>query len=69
MKNFLKIASIASIVLSVTVLSACNTVHGFGQDLQNLGSAIDKSGNKSADKKSDSNTSSGDSGVVVTPVK
>ena len=63
MKNFLKIASI---VLSVAVLSACNTIHGLGQDLQNLGSAIDKSG----DKKHDSNTSSsGNSGVVVTPVK
>jgi|GEM_PF-565104 predicted small secreted protein len=62
MKHFFKIASI---VLSVTVLPACNTIHGLGQDLQNLGSAIDKSG----DKKPDSNASSGNSGVVVTPVK
>ena len=63
MKNILKIASI---VLVVVMLPACNTIYGLGQDLQNLGSAIDKSG----DKKSDSNTSSsGNSGVVVTPVK
>jgi predicted small secreted protein len=63
MKNILKIASI---ILAVAMLPACNTIYGLGQDLQNLGSAIDKSG----DKKSDSNaSSSGNSGVVVTPVK
>mgnify|MGYP000039943145 FL=1 len=63
MKNILKIASI---IVVVAMLPACNTIYGLGQDLQNLGSAIDKS----SDKKSDSNaSSSGSSGVVVTPVK
>lgn len=63
MKNILKIASI---ILMIAMLPACNTIYGLGQDLQNLGSAMDKS----SDKKSDSNaSSSGNSGVVVTPVK
>jgi predicted small secreted protein len=63
MKNILKIASI---ILMIAILPACNTIYGLGQDLQNLGSAMDKS----SDKKSDSNaSSSGNSGVVVTPVK
>jgi predicted small secreted protein len=59
------------IILAVSfaaLLPACNTIHGVGQDLQNLGSAIEKT----SDKKSDSNannSSSGNSGVVVTPVK
>lgn len=48
----------------VVSLSACNTIAGVGQDLQNLGSAIDKSDKKSEPKKDTNN-----SGVVVTPVK
>lgn len=46
-------------------LSACNTIAGLGQDLQNLGSVVDKN----TSKKSDSNNDASNSGVVVTPVK
>jgi hypothetical protein len=46
-------------------LVACNTISGLGQDLQNLGTVIDKN----TSKKSDSKSESDNSGVVVTPVK
>jgi predicted small secreted protein len=31
-------------VLILTTLSGCNTVHGFGQDVQHLGGAISRAG-------------------------
>jgi predicted small secreted protein len=62
MKQLLKIG--AAMVMMFT-LSACNTVAGLGQDLQNLGSVVDKN----TSKKSDSNNDASNSGVVVTPVK
>jgi len=31
-------------VLMLTTLSGCNTVHGFGQDVQHLGGAISRAG-------------------------
>ena len=62
MKQLLKIC--AAMVMMFT-LSACNTVAGLGQDLQNLGSVVDKN----TSKKSDSNNDASNSGVVVTPVK
>jgi hypothetical protein len=43
----------------------CNTIAGLGQDLQNLGSVVDKN----TSKKSDSGKEAPNSGVVVTPVK
>lgn len=54
----------AAMVMMFT-LSACNTIAGLGQDLQNLGSVVDKN----TSKKSDSNNDASNSGVVVTPVK
>jgi hypothetical protein len=42
---------------------SCNTVSGIGQDLQNLGTAVDKNTPKKSDTKSEG------SGVVVTPVR
>ena len=62
MKQLLKIG--AAMVMMFT-LSACNTIAGLGQDLQNLGSVVDKN----TSKKSDSNNDASNSGVVVTPVK
>ena len=62
MKQLLKIC--AAMVMMFT-LSACNTISGIGQDLQNLGSVVDKN----MPKKSDSNNDASNSGVVVTPVK
>ena len=62
MKQLLKI-SVA--ILMIAGLTACNTISGLGQDLQNLGTVIDKN----AAKKSDSKSESDNSGVVVTPVK
>jgi hypothetical protein len=47
----------------VLSLSACNTIAGLGQDLQNLGRTMENSGTKEAPK-NDANT-----GVVVTPIK
>jgi predicted small secreted protein len=49
--------------LIATSLMACNTISGIGQDLQNLGTAVDKNTPKKPDTKSEG------SGVVVTPVK
>ncbi len=51
--------------LMATSLMACNTVSGIGQDLQNLGTAVDKN----TSKKSDAKTEAPNSGVVVTPVR
>ena len=34
--------TIALLTLGVSSLSACNTVEGFGEDLQDAGRAIDK---------------------------
>jgi hypothetical protein len=48
-----------------TSLMACNTISGIGQDLQNLGTVVDKN----TSKKSDSGNEASNSGVVVTPVK
>ncbi len=49
--------------LMATSLMACNTISGIGQDLQNLGTAVDKNTPKKSDTKSEG------SGVVVTPVR
>jgi predicted small secreted protein len=51
------------VCLMTTSLMACNTVSGIGQDLQNLGTAVDKNTPKKSDTKSEG------SGVVVTPVR
>jgi predicted small secreted protein len=51
--------------LMATALMGCNTIAGLGQDLQNLGSVVDKN----TSKKSDSGSEASNSGVVVTPVK
>ena len=51
--------------LMATSLMACNTISGIGQDLQNLGTAVDKN----TPKKSDAPAEAPNSGVVVTPVK
>jgi predicted small secreted protein len=48
-----------------TSLMGCNTIAGIGQDLQNLGSVVDKN----TSKKSDTPSEAPNSGVVVTPVK
>ncbi|MFM1869390.1 MAG: hypothetical protein RLY99_134 [Pseudomonadota bacterium] len=62
MKQLLKISAA---ILMIGTLAACNTVSGLGQDLQNLGTVIDKNTPKKAEPTNDS----GNSGVVVTPVK
>ncbi len=62
MKQLFKISAA---ILMIGSLAACNTVSGLGQDLQNLGTVIDKN----TAKKSDSKGESDNSGVVVTPVK
>jgi predicted small secreted protein len=49
--------------LMATSLMACNTISGIGQDLQNLGTAVDKNTPKKSDTKPEG------SGVVVTPVR
>ena len=51
--------------LMAAALMGCNTIAGIGQDLQNLGSVVDKN----TSKKSDSGNEAANSGVVVTPVK
>ncbi len=51
--------------LMATALMGCNTISGIGQDLQNLGTVVDKN----MPKKSDSGNEASNSGVVVTPVK
>jgi predicted small secreted protein len=51
--------------LMATSLMGCNTIAGLGQDLQNLGSVVDKN----TSKKYDSGNEASNSGVVVTPVK
>jgi predicted small secreted protein len=51
--------------LMATSLMACNTIAGIGQDLQNLGSVVDKN----TPKKSEAKTEAPNSGVVVTPVR
>lgn len=51
--------------LMATSLMGCNTIAGIGQDLQNLGSVVDKN----TSKKPDSGNEAPNSGVVVTPVK
>jgi predicted small secreted protein len=51
--------------LMATSLMACNTIAGIGQDLQNLGSVVDKN----TPKKSEAKTETPNSGVVVTPVR
>ncbi|MBE9609472.1 entericidin A/B family lipoprotein [Chitinilyticum piscinae] len=35
-----------AVVMAVLTLSACNTVSGFGKDLEHLGGKIDKSSGK-----------------------
>jgi entericidin A len=37
-----KLALYCFAVMAITVLSGCNTVHGFGQDVQHVGEKIDK---------------------------
>lgn len=59
-----KIIKIVSLFVFAFSLSACNTIAGLGQDLQNLGRTMENSGAKEAPK-SEANPS----GVVVTPVK
>jgi predicted small secreted protein len=59
----IKITKIISLFTLVFSLSACNTMAGLGQDLQNLGRTMENSGTKEAPK-NDAN-----SGVVVTPIK
>jgi predicted small secreted protein len=59
----IKITKIISLFTLVLSLSACNTIAGLGQDLQNLGRTMENSGTKEAPK-NDAN-----SGVVVTPIK
>jgi predicted small secreted protein len=59
----IKITKIISLFTLVFSLSACNTMAGLGQDLQNLGRTMENSGTKEAPK-NDANT-----GVVVTPIK
>jgi predicted small secreted protein len=59
----IKITKIISLFTLVLSLSACNTMAGLGQDLQNLGRTMENSGTKEAPK-NDAN-----SGVVVTPIK
>jgi predicted small secreted protein len=56
---------IAFACLMTSSLMACNTISGLGQDLQNLGSVVDKN----TSKKSDASSEAPNSGVVVTPVK
>ena len=51
--------------LMATSLMACNTISGLGQDLQNLGTVVDKNTSKKPEAKSDAPNS----GVVVTPVR
>ena len=51
--------------LMATALMGCNTIAGIGQDLQNLGSVVDKN----TSKKSDSGNEASNSGLVFTPVK
>lgn len=51
--------------LMATSLMACNTISGLGQDLQNLGTVVDKNTSKKPETKPDAPNS----GVVVTPVR
>jgi predicted small secreted protein len=51
--------------LMATSLMACNTISGLGQDLQNLGSVVDKN----TSKKPEAKPEAPNSGVVVTPVR
>jgi len=44
MNKFVKI--IALCFLSVFVLSACNTVHGFGQDVSKVGQKVENASDK-----------------------
>jgi entericidin A len=44
-ENMRKVASLFLLIASVYLLAGCNTMHGFGKDMQNLG---DKIQNKSA---------------------
>lgn len=62
----IKTLKMIALVALVTSLGACNTIQGMGQDLQNLGSAIEK---KPSNSPSSNNTNSESSGAVVTPVK
>ena len=61
----MKTLKIALACLIASSLMACNTISGIGQDLQNLGTAVDKN----TPKKSDTPAEAPNSGVVVTPVK
>ena len=61
----MRILKLAFACLIATSLMACNTISGIGQDLQNLGTVVDKN----MPKKSDSGNEASNSGVVVTPVK
>ena len=61
-----KTLKIIALIALATSLGACNTIQGMGQDLQNLGSAIEK---KTSNSSSSNNTKSESSGAVVTPVK
>ncbi|GAA5181024.1 hypothetical protein GCM10025771_26910 [Niveibacterium umoris] len=42
----MKILSIFVLALLATSLSACNTVHGFGKDIEKAGEAIQKGSSK-----------------------
>jgi predicted small secreted protein len=41
-----KIQTTALLLLSMWVLSGCNTLHGFGQDMEEGGRAIERSADK-----------------------
>jgi predicted small secreted protein len=61
----MKTLKLALACLMATSLMACNTISGIGQDLQNLGTVVDKN----TSKKSDAPSEAPNSGVVVTPVR
>ena len=45
MKNALKIILAASLLLTMLVISGCNTVKGVGRDFEAMGESIQKAGN------------------------
>jgi predicted small secreted protein len=61
-----KTLKMVALLMLAASLGACNTIQGMGQDLQNLGSAIEK---KTSNSSPSNDTKSESSGAVVTPVK
>ncbi|HBR68288.1 MAG TPA: entericidin EcnAB [Rhodospirillaceae bacterium] len=43
MRSFLKVAAMATLMLVMGSLSACNTAEGFGRDMEKAGQSIQKS--------------------------